>query len=106
MDQPITAHNDWWSNRRTCYSKLGTIFKKTWAPFTVPIYAILRDFFLAEFPDFSKIVFPVLPARQSFPTLGILGALLLAYKSKIIKPTENFKLGIAAATGGKFFLST
>tara|TARA_B100000614_G_C14123437_1_gene316774 strand:- start:124 stop:516 length:393 start_codon:yes stop_codon:yes gene_type:complete len=33
-------------------------------------------------------------------TLGILLALLFAYKSKIIKPTENFKLGLFAATAG------
>ena len=29
-----------------------------------------------------------------------MGALLFAYKTKIINPTENFKLGIFAATGG------
>ena len=33
-------------------------------------------------------------------TLGILSALLFAYKSKIIQPTENFKLGLFAATAG------
>jgi uncharacterized YccA/Bax inhibitor family protein len=33
-------------------------------------------------------------------TLGILIALLFAYKTKIIKVTENFKLGVFAATMG------
>ena len=33
-------------------------------------------------------------------TLGILIALLFAYKTKIIKVTENFKLGVFAATAG------
>ena len=33
-------------------------------------------------------------------TVGILFSLLLAYRSRLIKPTENFKLGVAAATGG------
>ena len=27
-----------------------------------------------------------------------------SYKSKLIKPTENFKLGVIAATGGIFFI--
>ena len=36
-------------------------------------------------------------------TFGTLFALLLAYRSGLIKPTENFKLGIVAATGGIFF---
>ena len=35
-----------------------------------------------------------------FLKVGILLALLTAYRSGIIKPTENFKLGIFAATGG------
>ena len=37
-------------------------------------------------------------------TFGTLGALLFAYKSGLIKPTENFKLGVAAATGGIFLV--
>ena len=35
-----------------------------------------------------------------FLTVGILLSLLMSYKSGLIKPTENFKLGVAAATGG------
>ena len=35
-----------------------------------------------------------------FLTLGILLSLLMAYRSGLIKPSENFKLGVAAATGG------
>jgi uncharacterized YccA/Bax inhibitor family protein len=33
-------------------------------------------------------------------TFGTLFCLLLAYKSGLIKATENFKLGVVAATGG------
>jgi uncharacterized YccA/Bax inhibitor family protein len=33
-------------------------------------------------------------------TLGTLAALLLAYRSGLIRPSENLKLGIVAATGG------
>jgi uncharacterized YccA/Bax inhibitor family protein len=33
-------------------------------------------------------------------TMGVLASLLLAYKSGLIKATENFKLGVVAATGG------
>lgn len=33
-------------------------------------------------------------------TFGITFALLMAYKSRLIKATENFKLGVVAATGG------
>jgi uncharacterized YccA/Bax inhibitor family protein len=37
-------------------------------------------------------------------TIFILFSLLFAYRSKIIKPTQNFKLGLFAATGGVFLL--
>jgi uncharacterized YccA/Bax inhibitor family protein len=33
-------------------------------------------------------------------TFGTLAALLLAYRSGLIRATENFKLGVFAATGG------
>ena len=35
-----------------------------------------------------------------FLTFGTLGALLIAYRSGVVKATENFKLGVVAATGG------
>lgn len=37
-------------------------------------------------------------------TFGTLFALLFAYRSGLIKATENFKLGIVAATGGIFLV--
>jgi len=37
-------------------------------------------------------------------TLGTLFSLLLAYKSGFIKVTENFRLGVFAATGAIFFV--
>lgn len=37
-------------------------------------------------------------------TLGTLFCLLVAYKSKLILPSENFKLGVIAATGAIFFV--
>ena len=83
---------------------LVTIFKKTWAPFTVPIYAILEGLFLGGISRFFEDSFPGIASQAIFLTLGILGALLLAYKSKIIKPTENFKLGVGAATSGIMML--
>lgn len=37
-------------------------------------------------------------------TAGIAGGLLVAYKTRLIRATENFKLGVAAATMGFLFL--
>lgn len=80
---------------------LVTIFKKEWAPITVPIYAILEGLALgASSKLFADIFEPGIVPQAISLTLGILIALLFAYKTKIIKVTENFKLGLFAATVG------
>tara|TARA_B100000686_G_C16789672_1_gene977762 strand:- start:3168 stop:3779 length:612 start_codon:yes stop_codon:yes gene_type:complete len=81
-----------------------TIFKKTWAPYTVSGYALLKGLMLGGISRFYEVQYPGIVSQAVFLTFGILAALLLAYKSKLIKPTENFKLGIVAATGGIFFV--
>ena len=77
-----------------------TIFKKTWAPYTVSAYALLKGLALGGISYYFESKYPGIVSQAVFLTFGILATLLLAYKSGIIKPTENFKLGVFAATGG------
>ena len=77
-----------------------TIFKKTWAPYTVSGYALLEGLALGGISKYFDIQYPGIASQAIFLTFGILAALLLAYKTGLIKPTENFKLGVFAATGG------
>jgi uncharacterized YccA/Bax inhibitor family protein len=44
--------------------------------------------------------FPGIVMQAVMLTMGTLAALLMAYKTGLIKATENFKLGVVAATGG------
>jgi len=44
--------------------------------------------------------YPGIVVQAVFLTFGTLASLLLAYMSGLIKATENFKLGVVAATGG------
>jgi uncharacterized YccA/Bax inhibitor family protein len=83
---------------------LVTIFKRTWAPYTAPIYAVLEGLFLGGLSAFFESKYPGIVIQAVALTFGILIALLLAYKSRLIKPTENFKLGVVAATGGIFIV--
>ncbi|UCH98709.1 MAG: Bax inhibitor-1/YccA family protein [Candidatus Aminicenantes bacterium] len=83
---------------------LITIFKKTAAPITAPIYAILEGLFLGALSSFMEARFPGIVIQAVALTFGTLFALLFLYKSRIIKPTENFKLGVVAATGGIFLV--
>ena len=80
---------------------LVTIFKKEWSATTVPIYALLEGLALGGISKIYADAFePGIVPQAIMLTLGILFALLFAYKSKIIKATENFKLGLFAATAG------
>lgn len=79
---------------------IATIFKKTWAPWTTPAYAVLEGLALGGISVGFEARYPGLVSQAVFLTFGTLGALLLAYRSGLIKVTENFKLGIVAATGG------
>jgi len=81
---------------------LVTVFRKQWAPITAPIYALLEGLFVGAISLVMEAAYPgiVLPAVSL--TFGTLFALLAAYRSGLIKATENFKLGVAAATGAIF----
>ena len=80
---------------------LVTIFKKSWSPVTVPIYAVLEGLALGGISKMYADAFePGIVPQAIMLTLGILFALLFAYKTKIIRSTENFKLGVFAATAG------
>ena len=98
------------SNEATEYIWLGfiggfilaiiTIFKKEWAPYTVPIYAALEGLALGGISVIYDHMYAGIVQQAVFLTFGIFASLLFAYKTKIIQATENFKLGVFAATAG------
>lgn len=77
-----------------------TVFKKDWALVTAPIYALLEGLVLGGLSAVFEARFPGIVIQAVGLTFGTLFALLMAYKSGVIKATENFKLGVVAATGG------
>ena len=79
---------------------LVTIFKKEWSPVTAPLYAVLEGLFLGAVSAMFELRFPGIVMQAVGLTFGTLAALLLAYRSGLIRATENFKLGVVAATGG------
>jgi uncharacterized YccA/Bax inhibitor family protein len=87
---------------------LVTIFKKTWAPVTAPIYALLEGLVLGGISAMFELRFPGIAIQAVSLTFGTLAVLLLAYRSGLIPVTQNFKLGVVAATGGiaLFYLVT
>ncbi|PLW79882.1 hypothetical protein C0585_05500 [Candidatus Woesearchaeota archaeon] len=78
---------------------LMTVFKKNWSPITAPLYAFAEGIFLGLISVFMEMVYPGIVFQAIALTFGTLFLLLFLYKSRIIKATENFKLGVVSATG-------
>ena len=68
--------------------------------YTAPLYAVLEGLFLGAVSAMFELRFPGIVMQAVGLTFGTMAALLMAYRSGLIKVTENFKLGIVAATGG------
>ena len=81
-----------------------TVFKKTAAPYTAPAYALLEGLALGGISATLEVRFPGIVIQAVGLTFGTLFCLLAAYRSGLIKATENFKLGVVAATGAIFVL--
>jgi len=108
------SHSDGWSEVATPVIPgwylpmiLGTlvlsfviIFKKQWAPFLAPVYALGEGLLLGAISALFDYKYPGIAFQAVLCTMGTFVALLLAYQSGWIKATENFKLGILSATGG------
>ena len=76
-----------------------TVFKKEWAPYTSPIYALAEGLALGGISAIYENQYPGIVIQAVGLTFATLFCLLMAYKSGLIKVTENFRLGIVAATG-------
>jgi uncharacterized YccA/Bax inhibitor family protein len=85
-----------------------TVFKQAWAPYTTPVYAALEGMVLGGVSVLFELRYPGIVGQAVLLTFGTLGALLMAYRSGVIRATDRFRLGVVAATGGialAYFLS-
>jgi len=83
---------------------LVTTFKPAWAALTAPLYAVLEGLLLGGISAMFNAQYQGLPFQAVCLTFGTLFSLLLAYQTGWIRATENFKLGVIAATGGIFLV--
>jgi uncharacterized YccA/Bax inhibitor family protein len=75
-------------------------FVKTTAPYLAPVYAALEGLALGGISALFEARYPGISVQAVMLTFGVFAALLFAYTSRLIRPSENFKLGVVAATGG------
>jgi len=83
---------------------LVTVFKKSWAPVTSPLYALAEGLFLGGLSSMIEARYPGIVIQAVALTFGTLFALLIAYKSRLIVVTARFRMGVVAATGGIFLV--
>ncbi len=79
---------------------LITSFKPAWSPVTASLYALAEGLFLGAISAMYERQFHGIVLQALLLTGGTALALLAAYSMRLIRATENFKLGIFAATGG------
>jgi uncharacterized YccA/Bax inhibitor family protein len=79
---------------------LVTVFKKEWSPITAPLYAVCEGVLLGAISSLFEMQYPGIVLQAVALTIGTAVGLLVAYASGGIKATENFKLGVFAATAG------
>ncbi|HHJ10978.1 MAG TPA: Bax inhibitor-1/YccA family protein [Bacteroidetes bacterium] len=79
---------------------LVTTFKVQWSPYTAPLYAVMEGLALGGLSAIFEVQYPGLVMRAVVLTFGTFFMILFLYRSRIVKPTQRFVMGIVAATGG------
>ena len=83
---------------------LVMMFKKEWAPYLAPGYALLQGLFIGAISATYNLVFqetmPNIITNAVGLTVGTAVAMFLLYNFRIIKATERFKSIVLTATAG------
>lgn len=83
---------------------LVMMFKKEWAPYLAPAYAILQGLFIGAISATYNLVFqetmPNIITNAVGLTVGTAVAMFLLYNFRIIQATERFKSIVFTATAG------
>jgi uncharacterized YccA/Bax inhibitor family protein len=77
-----------------------TVFKKTWSPFTAPVYALLQGLVVGTVTVGTDRRYPGIAIHAIGLTIAICVVLLGAYHSGLIRVTESFRKKLVVATGG------
>lgn len=76
-----------------------TSFKPHLAPVTAPIYAMLQGLFVGTISVMYAAAFDGIIFQALSLTIGTLLAMLMVYKSGLIKVTKSFRTGVTMAVG-------
>ena len=77
-----------------------TIFAKRAAFVTAPLYAVCEGLSLGAISVVTDSMYPGIAGEAVGLTLGVFASLLFLYRTRIVQPSENLKLGVMAGTMG------
>ena len=83
---------------------LVTVFFRRFVAWTAPLYALFEGLAIGGISAIFEVRYPGIVVQAVGLTFGTLFVLLAAYRSGLIKATENFKLGVVSATGAVMLL--
>lgn len=81
-----------------------TYLQRDFAKFTLPVYSILKGMALGGMSLYFERRYPGMVATAIFLTFGGLGALLLLYRSGVVKISHEARSLIYVVTGGIFIV--
>jgi uncharacterized YccA/Bax inhibitor family protein len=79
---------------------LVIVFKKTWAPYLAPAYALAEGLFLGGISAMYSSLYDGVVLQAVGLTFGTFLAMLLLYRARIIRATERFRSIVITATAG------
>jgi len=79
---------------------IATIVRPQWSPITAPIYALVQGVVLGVVSMWFEASYPGIAIQAVALTFGVMGAMLVLYRTGVIKVTQRFRSSVIAATLG------
>jgi uncharacterized YccA/Bax inhibitor family protein len=79
---------------------IATIVRPQWSPITAPIYALVEGVVLGVVSMWFEAQYEGIAIQAVALTFGVMGAMLVLYRTGVIKVTQRFRAGVLAATLG------
>ncbi len=76
-----------------------TIFKRSWAGVTSPVYALLEGLVLGAISAMFETSYPGIAIQAVGLTFGTMFAMLALYSTGLVRATQKFKIMVMSATG-------
>ena len=77
---------------------IATIVRPQWSPITAPIYALVEGVVLGVVSMWFEASYPGIAIQAVALTFGVMGAMLVLYRTGVIKVTQRFRAGVLGAT--------